>query len=449
MNYQDYKYYFFIGIGGIGMSSLANYLKIKNKKIAGYDREKTNVSKNLENIGIEIIYNYDFNKINNKFKDSDSTLVVYTPAISNEDVIFKFFKDFNFIMIKRSDLLASIVNNNFSVAIAGTHGKTTITAILSHILQNTKLNYTAFIGGITNDNNSNLNYYGDEIFIVEADEYDRSFLKLEPNIICINNIDGDHYDIYKDYNNLKKAFIKFTKRLKNKGILITNDELNFESTNYGFNSRSNFVIKNLRFKSGYSFFDLKDDKILHKDIQFNMLGKYNCINALAAIIISLKINISFEIIRESLKTFKGVKRRLSFELLEPKILIDDYAHHPKEIESVYQTLEDIYPSMKKLVIFQPHLFSRTRDFLDGFAKSLEKFDKVILLDIYPAREKPIEGITSKLLLDKIKNKNKLLLEETTLLDLINKDDSEIIITLGAGSIGKISESLKKKLLIEN
>ena len=449
MNYQDYKYYFFIGIGGIGMSSLANYLKIKNKKIAGYDREKTNVSKNLENIGIEIIYNYDFNKINNKFKDSDSTLVVYTPAISNEDVIFKFFKDFNFIMIKRSDLLASIVNNNFSVAIAGTHGKTTITAILSHILQNTKLNYTAFIGGITNDNNSNLNYYGDEIFIVEADEYDRSFLKLEPNIICINNIDGDHYDIYKDYNNLKKAFIKFTKRLKNKGILITNDELNFESTNYGFNSRSNFVIKNLRFKSGYSFFDLKDDKILHKDIQFNMLGKYNCINALAAIIISLKINISFEIIRESLKTFKGVKRRLSFELLEPKILIDDYAHHPKEIESVFQTLDDIYPSMKKLVIFQPHLFSRTRDFLDGFAKSLEKFDKVILLDIYPAREKPIEGITSKLLLDKIKNKNKLLLEETTLLDLINKDDSEIIITLGAGSIGKISESLKKKLLIEN
>mgnify|MGYP001456685866 FL=1 len=449
MNYQDYKYYFFIGIGGIGMSSLANYLKIKNKKIAGYDREKTNVSKNLENIGIEIIYNYDFNKINKKFKDSDSTLVVYTPAISNEDVIFKFFNDFNFIMIKRSDLLASIVNNNFSVAIAGTHGKTTITAILSHILQNTKLNYTAFIGGITNDNNSNLNYYGDEIFIVEADEYDRSFLKLEPNIICINNIDGDHYDIYKDYNNLKKAFIKFTKRLKNKGILITNDELNFESTNYGFNSRSNFVIKNLRFKSGYSFFDLKDDKILHKDIQFNMLGKYNCINALAAIIISLKINISFEIIRESLKTFKGVKRRLSFELLEPKILIDDYAHHPKEIESVFQTLEDIYPSMKKLVIFQPHLFSRTRDFLDGFAKSLEKFDKVILLDIYPAREKPIEGITSKLLLDKIKNKNKLLLEETTLLDLINKDDSEIIITLGAGSIGKISESLKKKLLIEN
>jgi|TARA_B100001093_G_scaffold201152_2_gene193222 UDP-N-acetylmuramate--alanine ligase len=449
MNYQDYKYYFFIGIGGIGMSSLANYLKIKNKKIAGYDREKTNVSKNLENIGIEIIYNYDFNKINNKFKDSDSTLVVYTPAISNEDVIFKFFKDFNFIMIKRSDLLASIVNNNFSVAIAGTHGKTTITAILSHILQNSKLNYTAFIGGITNDNNSNLNYYGDEIFIVEADEYDRSFLKLEPNIICINNIDGDHYDIYKDYNNLKKAFIKFTKRLKNKGILITNDELNFESTNYGFNSRSNFVIKNLRFKSGYSFFDLKDDKILHKDIQFNMLGKYNCINALAAIIISLKINISFEIIRESLKTFKGVKRRLSFELLEPKILIDDYAHHPKEIESVFQTLEDIYPSMKKLVIFQPHLFSRTRDFLDGFAKSLEKFDKVILLDIYPAREKPIEGITSKLLLDKIKNKNKLLLEETTLLDLINKDDSEIIITLGAGSIGKISKSLKKKLLIEN
>jgi UDP-N-acetylmuramate--alanine ligase len=345
--------------------------------------------------------------------------------------------------------LASIVNNNFSVAIAGTHGKTTITAILSHILQNSKLNYTAFIGGITNDNNSNLNYYGDEIFIVEADEYDRSFLKLEPNIICINNIDGDHYDIYKDYNNLKKAFIKFTKRLKNKGILITNDELNFESTNYGFNSRSNFVIKNLRFKSGYSFFDLKDDKILHKDIQFNMLGKYNCINALAAIIISLKINISFEIIRESLKTFKGVKRRLSFELLEPKILIDDYAHHPKEIESVFQTLEDIYPSMKKLVIFQPHLFSRTRDFLDGFAKSLEKFDKVILLDIYPAREKPIEGITSKLLLDKIKNKNKLLLEETTLLDLINKDDSEIIITLGAGSIGKISKSLKKKLLIEN
>ena len=451
MNLDLYKHIYLIGVGGIGMSALARYFNSKGQMVYGYDKVKSELCIELETEGINIHYYDDVNEIPEPIKEagSNDTIVIYTPAISNEDVIFKFFKDFNFIMIKRSDLLASIVNNNFSVAIAGTHGKTTITAILSHILQNTKLNYTAFIGGITNDNNSNLNYYGDEIFIVEADEYDRSFLKLEPNIICINNIDGDHYDIYKDYNNLKKAFIKFTKRLKNKGILITNDELNFESTNYGFNSRSNFVIKNLRFKSGYSFFDLKDDKILHKDIQFNMLGKYNCINALAAIIISLKINISFEIIRESLKTFKGVKRRLSFELLEPKILIDDYAHHPKEIESVFQTLEDIYPSMKKLVIFQPHLFSRTRDFLDGFAKSLEKFDKVILLDIYPAREKPIEGITSKLLLDKIKNKNKLLLEETTLLDLINKDDSEIIITLGAGSIGKISESLKKKLLIEN
>ena len=325
----------------------------------------------------------------------------------------------------------------------------TITAILSHILSISNLNYTAFIGGISNENNSNLKCLGDEIFIVEADEYDRTFLKLKPNIICINNIDGDHFDIYEDYNDLKTSFVQFSKNLRDEGILISNDELDFESINYGFKHDSNFVIKNLRTEAGQSIFDIDTNDINYNNIHFNMLGKYNCINALAAIIISLKMNISFDLIKKSLKTFKGVKRRLSFELTKPKILIDDYAHHPKEIQSVFNCLDDVYPSLKKFVIFQPHLFTRTRDFIDEFAQSLEKFDRVVLLDIYPAREKPIKGITSRLLLDKIKNENKSLANENELLDIIKKDNSEIIITMGAGSIGKICQSLKKKLVLEN
>ena len=219
--------------------------------------------------------------------------------------------------------------------------------------------------------------------------------------------------------------------------------------NYGFKDDSNFVIKNFRTKAGKSIFDIETNDIKYNKIHFNMLGKYNCINALAAIIISLKMNISFDLIKKSLKTFKGVKRRLSFELTKPKILIDDYAHHPKEIQSVFNCLDDVYPSLKKFVIFQPHLFTRTRDFIDEFAQILEKFDRVVLLDIYPAREKPIKGITSKILLDKIKNENKSLANENELLDIINKDNSEIIITMGAGSIGKICQSLKKKLVLEN
>jgi UDP-N-acetylmuramate--alanine ligase len=308
MKYQDYKYYFFIGIGGIGMSSLAKYLNLKNKQIAGYDREKTEISKNLEKAGIDIIYNYDFDNINQNYKNCELTLVVYTPAISDDDIIFKFFRNSNFVMIKRSDLLASIVNDNFSIAIAGTHGKTTITAILSHIMSYSKLNYTAFIGGVSNYNNSNLIYNGDEIFIVEADEFDKTFLKLEPDIICINNIDGDHYDIYKDYDDLKNSFEHFSKKLKNQGILISNDQLDFESINYGFNPKSNFIIKNLRFEFGYSIFDVCSENLKYNEIYFNMIGKYNCVNALAAIVIALKINIPIDLLRKGLTSFQGVKR---------------------------------------------------------------------------------------------------------------------------------------------
>ena len=231
--------------------------------------------------------------------------------------------------------------------------------------------------------------------------------------------------------------------------MISNDQLDFESINYGFNPKSNFIIKNLRFEFGYSIFDVCSENLKYNEIYFNMIGKYNCVNALAAIVIALKINIPIDIIRKGLNSFKGVKRRLSFELRRPKILIDDYAHHPKEIDSVYTCLEEIYPTLRKFVIFQPHLFSRTRDFIDDFAKSLEKFDRIVLLDIYPAREKSIKGITSKLLLDKIKNVNKSLAKENELYELIINDNSEIIITMGAGSIGEICQSLKNKLVYEN
>ena len=445
MKYQDYKYYFFIGIGGIGMSSLAKYLAIKNKNIAGYDREKTELTCNLEKIGIDILYDFDINNIEKSFKNPTKTLVIYTPAISNDNLLFKFFKDLHFTIIKRSDLLASIVNNNFSIAIAGTHGKTTITAILSHILSTSNLNYTAFIGGISNENNSNLKCLGDEIFIVEADEYDRTFLKLKPNIICINNIDGDHFDIYDDYNDLKTSFVQFSKNLRDEGILISNDELDFESINYGFKDDSNFVIKNLRTEAGQSIFDIDTNDIKYNNIHFNMLGKYNCINALAAIIISLKMNISFDLIKKSLKTFKGVKRRLSFELTKPKILIDDYAHHPKEVTESILAVKKMYPNRHITVIFQPHLYSRTNDFSDEFARALSLSDSLIILEIYAAREKSIEGVSSEMLLNKCTVDDKKLSKLSAVVDCIEDKDIDVLLTLGAGDISTIVNPIKSIL----
>ena len=445
MNYLEYNNYYFIGIGGIGMSALAEYLISFNKVVSGYDREKSVNTERLINLGIKISHKNDLSNLNLQI-DKAKTLVIYTPAINNKNIFFSYFKNIGFNIIKRSDLLAEVVNNKFCIAIAGTHGKTTTTSILSHILYNSKLKFTSFIGGIINKYDSNIILNGDDVFIVEADEYDKTFLKLHPNIITILNIDGDHYDIYKDYADLLKSFKEFSCNLKKDGVLFYNENLDFDGISFGLKSKSDLQIMNFVQYEDKSVFDLKANDKTYKKIEFKMIGIHNALNALVAFSIALKLKIDLNIIIKALKSFPGVKRRFSFELYYPKIYIDDYAHHPIEIESVYNSINSLYPEKKNLVIFQPHLYSRTKDFLNDFAKALEKFDKIALLDIYPAREEPINGVSSKSIFDKIKNSNKLLIKKSDLNELVCNNESELIISLGAGDIGNEVELIKKSLI---
>ena len=449
MNYLDYSNYYFIGIGGIGMSSLAEYMLHVNKNVEGYDREKSFSSKRLTNLGLRIIFSESIEKINLKFKDPKNTLVVFTPAIDNNNKILNYFISKKFKVVKRADLLSEIVNSSFCIAIAGTHGKTTTTSILSHILYNSKLKFTSFVGGVIKKYKSNIIKKGNDIFIVEADEYDKTFLKIKPNIASILNVDGDHYDIYNDMDDIQNSFKKFTKNLKKNGILFHNSNLEFDGISLGKDLKSDVRLINLKNHQNKLIFDIQFKKKIFKNIELNMLGDHNAFNAMVAFMIAISLDIEPNCIIKSLKSFPGIMRRFSIELYEPKIFIDDYAHHPNEINSVYNSLKILYPNKKKLVIFQPHLFSRTKDFMNEFAKALEKFDKIALLDIYPAREKPIEGITSRSILDKINNTNKVLLDKNDIRDLLSNDDHELVISMGAGDIGELVESIKKTIIDQN
>jgi len=449
MNYLDYSNYYFIGIGGIGMSSLAEYMLHINKNVEGYDREKSFSSKRLINLGLRIIFLENFEKINLKFTDPKNTLVVFTPAIDNNNKILNYFISKKFKVVKRAELLSEIVNSSFCIAIAGTHGKTTTTSILSHILYNSKLKFTSFVGGVIKKYKSNIIKKGNDIFIVEADEYDKTFLKIKPNIASILNIDGDHYDIYNDMDDIQNSFKKFTKNLKKNGILFHNSNLEFDGISFGKDLKSDVRLINLKNHQNKLIFDIQFKKKIFKNIELNMLGDHNAFNAMVAFMIAISLDIEPNCIIKSLKSFPGIMRRFSIELYEPKIFIDDYAHHPNEINSVYNSLKILYPNKKKLAIFQPHLFSRTKDFVNEFAKALEKFDKIALLDIYPAREKPIEGISSRSILDKINNTNKVLLNKNDIRDLLLNDDHELVISMGAGDIGELVESIKKTIIDQN
>ena len=428
------------------MSSLAEYMLHLNKKIAGYDREKSFQSQRLINLGIRIIFSESAQKINSIFKNSKNTLVVFTPAINDNNKILSYFKSNNFKIVKRADLLAEIVNSSFCIAIAGTHGKTTTTSILSHILYNSKLKFTSFIGGVIKKYQTNIIINGKDIFIVEADEFDKTFLKIKPNIASILNIDGDHYDIYKDLDEINYSFKKFANSLKKSGILFHNSNLDLNGISFGENSFADAQIINKKNHKGKTIFDIKYQNNIYRYIELNMLGDHNAFNAMVAFLIATSLGIDAKVIIKSLKSFPGIMRRFSIELNNPKIFIDDYAHHPSEINSVYNSLESLYPNKKKLVIFQPHLFSRTKDFLSEFAQALEKFDKIALLDIYPAREKPIKGITSKSIFDRINNKNKVLISKSEISALLLMNDHELVISMGAGDIGDLVESIKQTII---
>ena len=447
MNLNNIENMFFIGIGGMGMSSLAEYFLNEKKHVGGYDRDISENTDRLQKLGIKILFNDSFDEINPKFINKHNTLIVYTPAIPSSNRLLTEFNNSNFICIKRAELLGLVVKRGKCIAVAGTHGKTTTTSILAHLLNSSNISTTSFVGGILEDYNSNFLYNGNKLFLVEADEYDKSFLNLSPEYACITSIDPDHLDIYTDFQGVENGFISFINNLEKNGFLIVQEDLQFNHPKYGFNPNSDYYIKNIRVKNSNYLFDIITPDLNYNDITFPIPGKHNLLNALAAFIISIKLGCEINLLKPALASFKGVKRRFTYHVRnENKIYIDDYAHHPEEINSVFQAIKEIYPDQDILVAFQPHLFSRTRDFADEFAESLSQFDAVLLLDIYPARETPIDGINSLWLLDKIDSPIKKLVGKSELSAEILSQDMKINITMGAGDIGeeciKIKNSLK-------
>ncbi|WP_028890209.1 UDP-N-acetylmuramate--L-alanine ligase [Tenacibaculum ovolyticum] len=442
MNFKTIHNVYFIGIGGIGMSAIARYFSVNGKKVFGYDKTPSPITKSLEDIGVEIHFNDAVKNIPISCLNKESTLVVYTPAIPSEHEELNYFINNEFTLLKRADILGEITKNTFCLAVAGTHGKTTTSSILGHIMQPHKA--TSFLGGIAENYDSNLILGEDKISVVEADEFDRSFLKLSPNIACVISMDADHLDIYGENEILQQTFRDFSNMVSD--TLIVAKGLPLEGLTYAVNESADYEAHNVRIGKGKYIFDVKTPTAEIKNIEFNLPGKHNMMNALAALAMADVYGVSLNDIKEQLKTFKGVKRRFSYKIrTEDIVLIDDYAHHPTEISAVSNSIREMYPNEKVLAVFQPHLYSRTKDFVDDFANALSKFDEVLLLDIYPARELPIEGVTSSWLLEKMSLDKKKLVIKEKISDEILKSESKIIAMLGAGDIGLLVDKVKVDL----
>ncbi|MBP0905456.1 UDP-N-acetylmuramate--L-alanine ligase [Mariniflexile gromovii] len=450
MNLNSINNVYFVGIGGIGMSALARYFVANGKLVAGYDKTPSEITDSLKALGVEVHFDDAVKHIPSPFLDAEKTLVVYTPAIPQGHLEFEYFKANHFKILKRSQILGLITESTFCLAVAGTHGKTTTSSILGHLLKECDVPMTAFLGGICENYNSNLIINGTEVSVVEADEFDRSFLTLSPNLACITSMDADHLDIYGDASELIKSFKDFSKKIKPNGKLFVRSGLPIQGITYGIEDDSDYSVQNIKIENGAYVFDVKTPKTVLENLQFNLPGRHNLSNALIALAMAVEYGCPHRQLAKALASFKGVKRRFSYQIkTEDFVFIDDYAHHPEEINAVHQAVREMYPNKKVMAIFQPHLFSRTRDFIDDFAKSLSKFDEVLLLDIYPARELPMEGVTSSWLLSKIENENKQLVNKADLLKKIHESSATVVLTIGAGDIGEEVKHIKKEFTREN
>jgi len=441
---------YFVGIGGIGMSALARYFNLRGNTVFGYDKTPSDITDELIKEGIEVQFEDTVSKVPSSFLNKDLTMVVYTPAIPTSNTLLSFFKREGYQLSKRAEILGEIANNSICLAVAGTHGKTTTSAILTHLLVESNMEVTAFLGGILEGYNSNLIYRGDLITVVEADEFDRSFLQLNPSIACVTSMDADHLDIYNDASELEKTFIEFSKKVPNKQNLLFKKGLPLEGRTVSVEETADFQAKNIRIENGHYVFDLKTPVDELKNLKFSLPGRHNLFNAVTALGMAILAGSPTDSLPKALQSFKGVKRRFSQKILtENLVLIDDYAHHPTEIDALYHAVSEMFPTKKALLVFQPHLFSRTRDFLSEFARSISNFDEVMLLEIYPAREKPIPGVNSALLLDKITCEHKSIVSKKELPLKIKESSCEIKVMAGAGDIGVEVDKVKKQLLYEN
>jgi len=436
---------YFLGIGGIGMSALARYYHRRGAEVYGYDREPTPLTDELMDDGMHIHFEENPEAI-----PSDIDRCIYTPAIPETNSEFVHFQQKGVKLIKRAEVLGEIAADKTCYAVAGTHGKTSITSMITHIMR-VERPITSFIGGISVNYNTNLiDIINSETVIVEADEYDRSFMNFHPDIAVVTAMDADHLDIYGDEKQMRKSFDEFARQIKPGGFLVTKPELMHEFTSscavvtYSLdNPEADYFMKNMGTMKGRMRFDLITPQRVIRNILFEKTGLHNVENAVAAAAVCDLAGADPNTIRQQLKTYKGVRRRFEYIISNDDfIFIDDYAHHPLEIKACIEAVRSMHPDKKVCGVFQPHLFSRTRDFADDFARSLELLDTVVLLDIYPAREQPIEGVDSQMLLDKINKTEKFLVNKENLMDCLKNIQPEILVTMGAGDIDRLVDKIK-------
>jgi len=448
MELELIKRVYFVGVGGIGMSALARYFKKRGCQVSGYDKTSTILTAALEAEGILITYKDELNALLPEYLEKDEeTLVVYTPAIPKDSVLLNYFRDKGFDLQKRSQVLGIISKGQFCIAVAGTHGKTTTSSVIAHILTDTGFGCTAFLGGIATNYGSNFLIGNNDVVVVEADEYDRSFLTLHPDIAVITSMDADHLDIYGDAAQLQESFLSFAGQLKPGGTLFVKQGLPVPAgITYGTEAGAVHVASDIRVENGDFVFDYSDDAVSISNIKLMLPGKHNVENTTVAIATALKLGISPEKVKAAIATFKGVKRRFEYIVREEKhIYIDDYAHHPEELKACFHAVRQLYPGKKLTVVFQPHLFSRTKDFADDFASVLSAVDELLLLDIYPARELPMEGVTAAWLLGKIDLPGSVVCTKEEVLERVKFEAPELLVTVGAGDIDTLIQPLKNIL----
>jgi UDP-N-acetylmuramate--alanine ligase len=436
---------YFIGIGGIGMSALARYFQNIGKNVSGYDKTPTMLTDELISAGMNIHFEDNISLIPTDYYNAN-TLVIITPAVPISHSEWNYFLERDYVVKKRAEVLGIITKDTYCFAVAGTHGKTTTSSILGHILHESGADVTAFLGGIVENYHSNLIGNGKTITVVEADEFDRSFLHLHPNIACVTSMDADHLDIYGDKSAIEDSFREFAAKVEDKNNLFVPKGLPLAGITVGIEEEASYQAFNIRIESGFYVFDVHTPTETISNLKFGLPGRHNLMNAMMALAMAKTYGTPTESIAKALASFKGIQRRFSYQIkTDGLVYIDDYAHHPTEINAVHQAVRELYPDQKVLAIFQPHLFSRTKDFADDFAQSLAQFDEILLLDIYPARELPMEGITSSWLLSKIENANKKLISKTDLIPSILASEAKIVVTIGAGDIGELVPKIKQAL----
>lgn len=448
---------YFVGIGGIGMSALALYFRKGNYIIGGYDRNQTAITRSLEAEGCSINYDDDISLLPELFGNTENksrVLIVYTPAIPGDNNIISFFRQNGYRIYKRSEILGALSEQTDTIAIAGTHGKTTVSTMTAHLLKQSEVDCSAFLGGIAKNYNSNLILGNSNYTVMEADEYDRSFHRLNPCVAVITAMDADHLEIYGDRENMILGYNEFCSKIRKNGLLILNKNIaqriivpgNVRSFTYSISEDADYQAKNIRLPGEYFEFDLKTPGGIIRNIKFPFPGRINVENLTAAIAVALNCGVTEGEIRKAVLLFRGVKRRFDIRVDMPGLTyIDDYAHHPEEIRACIKSVREFFHGRKITGIFQPHLFTRTRDHAAGFAEILDELDQPVLLPIYPAREKPIEGISSEIIFEKMQSPHKVLMRKEDVLANLNPSEIDVLITIGAGDIDTLADPITEML----